>query len=328
MTSATRIPINLIGGSGFIGSRLARRLMCRDRYSVTLLDLHSNVQSESRFIYTDVTSLDSLLSGVDDGAVLVNLAAEHRDDVDILQKYHDVNVQGAINICEVAEAKSVDTIVFLSSVAVYGFAPVGADESCAHNPFNEYGRTKSLAESVFREWQLRLPNQRKLVIVRPTVVFGEGNRGNVYNLIQQVHSGTFLMIGSGDNRKSLAYVENVAAFIEHCLDVRAGVHIFNYVDKPDFDMTTLVSCIHKFLGKSPRVSVRIPFWFGLLVGFFFDALAKISGKRFSISSVRVRKFCANSVYGSSIEKTGFVPPIPLVRALQSTIRRDFGGSNL
>lgn len=73
------------------------------------------------------------------------------------------------------------------------------------------------------------------------MVFGEQNRGNVYNLLRQIASGKFIMIGSGQNRKSMAYVENVAAFIEHALGFGPGVHIYNYIDKPDFDMNTLVA---------------------------------------------------------------------------------------
>ena len=82
------------------------------------------------------------------------------------------------------------------------------------------------------------PKIRSLVIVRPTVVFGEGNRGNVYNLLRQIASRRFLMFGDGRNKKSMAYVENVAAFIEYSLSFKKGVHIYNYIDKPDFDMNS------------------------------------------------------------------------------------------
>ena len=51
-----------------------------------------------------------------------------------------------------------------------------------------------------------------LIIVRPTVIFGEGNRGNVYNLFKQIASNKFLMVGDGNNKKSLAYIGNVVAF--------------------------------------------------------------------------------------------------------------------
>ena len=55
------------------------------------------------------------------------------------------------------------------------------------------------------------------------------------------------MFGDGKNKKSMAYVENVAAFIEFTLSLDPGAHIFNYIDKPDLDMNTLVSRSRKIL---------------------------------------------------------------------------------
>jgi GlcNAc-P-P-Und epimerase len=46
------------------------------------------------------------------------------------------------------------------------------------------------------------PRSRNLIIVRPTVIFGEANHGNVYNLLKQIASGKFIMFGDGKNRKS------------------------------------------------------------------------------------------------------------------------------
>lgn len=51
-------------------------------------------------------------------------------------------------------------------------------------------------------------------ILRPTVIFGERNRGNVYNLLKQISGGKFLMVGKGNNRKSMAYVGNIVAFYQ------------------------------------------------------------------------------------------------------------------
>ena len=129
-------------------------------------------------------------------------------------------------------------LIFTSSVAVCGFAPADTDESGKSNYFNDYGRTKYLAEQVYKAWQAEDLEIRTLVIVRPTVIFGEGNRGNVYYLLQQIALGRFLMFGDGTNRKSMAYVENVIAFIEYSLSFKPGLHIYNYIDKSDFDMNT------------------------------------------------------------------------------------------
>ena len=204
--------VAIVGGAGFVGSRLTARFRKGNIFSNKYdIDLSNHLDKS---IYLDVEDTDSLdqLAGV---STIINLAAVHRDDVRPLSRYDDVNIQGAKNICEAASKHGVHQIIFTSSVAIYGFAPADTDESGEPNYFNDYGRTKYLAEQVYKAWQLEDPESRTLVIVRPTVIFGEGNRGNVYNLLQQIASRRFLMIGDGTNRKSMAYVENVVAFIEY-----------------------------------------------------------------------------------------------------------------
>jgi nucleoside-diphosphate-sugar epimerase len=315
--------VNVIGGSGFIGTRLVRRLRCNKQLSVRISDKAPSLAHPDLVTLGDVRSVDYLRACIASHSVLVNLAAEHRDDVRPLSLYDEVNVGGAINICAVAREKGVKTIIFTSSVAVYGFAPIGTDESGTISPFNDYGRTKFEAEQVFKAWQAEAPSERSLIIIRPTVVFGEQNRGNVYNLLRQIASGSFVMVGSGENRKSIAYVENLAAFIEYAIAFKPGIYVHNFIDKPDFSMNSLVKDVNIILGKSGKTIFRLPFFLGYLIGKIFDFAAAISGKRFAISSIRVRKFCANSVYNMNVDQTGFIAPIPLKEALAQTVRHEF-----
>jgi GlcNAc-P-P-Und epimerase len=315
--------INVIGGSGFIGTRLVQRLLSKELLSVQIIDKAPSKVHPDLVTLCDVRSVEQLRASIDNESVIVNLAAEHRDDVCPVSLYDDVNVGGARHICKVAREKGVQTIVFTSSVALYGFAPIGTDESGNIAPFNDYGRTKYEAEQVFKAWQAEAPSERTLTIIRPTVVFGEQNRGNVYNLLRQIASGKFVMVGSGENRKSLAYVENVAAFIEYSMSFKPGVHVYNFIDKPDFTMNQLVSSVKRILGQNGKIGIRLPYTVGYAIGKGFDFVAAITGKRFSISSIRVKKFCANSVYGTAIHEIGFVSPVPLAQALEQTIRHEF-----
>lgn len=315
--------INVIGGSGFIGSALCRRLDRFQKDSFQIVDKKQSLFFPEKVKIADVRNLSVFEDSIEKGGYIVNLAAEHRDDVSPVSLYQDVNVTGAVNVCNAARSKSINTIVFTSTVAVYGFAPIGTSESGKIAPFNEYGRTKYEAEQVYKAWQAESPAERTLVIVRPTVVFGERNRGNVFNLLKQIASGRFVMVGGGQNRKSMAYVENVAAFLEHALTFKPGVHIYNYIDKPDFTMNTLVSHVNQLLGRSAKIRLRLPFVIGLMIGKLFDVVAKVINKKFPISAIRVKKFCANSVYESAVAETGFVPPIALMEAIERTVRYEF-----
>jgi GlcNAc-P-P-Und epimerase len=313
----------IIGGSGFIGTRLGR-LLTQAGGDFKIVDKAASGTYPARTLIADVREVETLRASIHEGATVINLAAEHRDDVRPLSLYDDVNVGGAKNVCTVAREKQVQTIVFTSSVAVYGFAPINTDETGQIAPFNDYGRTKHEAEQVYKAWQAEAPTLRALVIVRPTVAFGEQNRGNVYNLLRQIASGKFVMVGTGLNRKSMAYVENVAAFLQFATTAfKPGVHIYNYIDKPDNSMNALVGTVNRMLSKPEQIGLRLPFALGFAIGKCFDALATITGKKFAISSIRIKKFCANSVFETSIAKTGFAPPVPLSEALERTVRYEF-----
>ncbi|MDX9801963.1 MAG: NAD-dependent epimerase/dehydratase family protein [Spirochaetia bacterium] len=319
--------ICVVGGSGFIGTRLCRRLSVK-KSEFLVVDKRKGSEFPSLTETADVTDTESLRRAVPEKSVIVNLAAEHHDNVSPVTLYDDVNVGGAENICAVAREKKINHIVFTSSVAVYGFAPPETDESGEINYFNDYGRTKWFAEKVYRKWQAEEPASRTLVIIRPTVVFGENNRGNVYNLLKQISGGKFIMPGNGKNRKSMAYVENVAAFIEHAITFRPGLHLYNYIDKPDLDMNQLVSLVKKVLGRSSgKISLRLPYAAGFAAGLLFDALSFVTGKKFTVSSIRVKKFCAETQFATSAGKSGFKPPFELEDALIKTIRYEFIDNN-
>lgn len=312
----------IIGGSGFIGTRLCKRLQKANK-AFQIIDKKTSNTFPDNTTICDIRNREDLINIKITADVIINLAAEHRDDVRPKSLYDEVNIIGSQHICELAEAKGINNIIFTSSVAVYGFAERGTDENGKINPFNDYGRTKYEAELIYREWQSKDPKNRTLIIVRPTVVFGEQNRGNVYNLLKQIATGKFVMIGNGKNRKSMAYVENIAAFLEYSNSLTYGVHVYNYIDKPDYDMNSLIIRVKKALGKEANVGPRIPYWAGMIAGYCFDFIAKISGKTLPISSIRIQKFCKDSIYRTTIEKTGFKPPIKLDCAIEKTIKYEF-----
>lgn len=317
--------IIVIGGSGFIGTRLCKRFK-RAGAEFGIVDKAMSKTFGEKTTIADVRDYAGLEKACN-GDVIINLAAEHRDDVSPKSLYDEVNIDGARRVCEVAEKKGINTIIFTSSVAVYGFAPLGTNESGDINYFNDYGRTKWEAEKVYRAWQEKDPQNRTLVVVRPTVVFGEQNRGNVYNLLRQIAGGKFVMVGDGTNIKSMAYVENIASFIEYSLGFGPGVHTYNYIDKPDFNMNTLVKGVFKALGKAENIGLRLPYTLGFGIGKLFDLAAAVTGKKFPISSIRVKKFCSNSSFETSVAETGFVPPVSLANGLASTIKYEFVDKN-
>ena len=317
--------IALIGASGFVGTRLIELLQkAGSEYKLSNIDLLPSHFFNDITVIGDVRKqeqMDNLIS--DDTDAVVLLAAQHRDDVTPVSLYYDTNVGGMKVTLQAMEKKGIKRIVFFSSVAVYGLNKVNPNEESPKDPFNHYGKSKWEAEQVLQQWYKTHPDWN-IDIIRPTVIFGERNRGNVYNLLKQISSGKFLMVGKGDNVKSMCYVGNVVAFVKYMLDnVTAGYNVFNYIDKPDVNMNDLVSHVEKVLGKHIP-SIHFPYWMGMMGGYCFDLLAKITGKKLTISSVRVKKFCAVTQFDSTkAMSSGFVPPFTIKEGLARTLEFEF-----
>lgn len=315
--------ITLIGASGFVGTRLMNLLDGSEQYELKNIDLLPSHFFNQYTIIGDVRNQEQMDKELANTDLVVLLAAQHRDDVSPVSLYYDTNVRGMENTLRAMEKNGVKRIVFFSSVAVYGLNKNNPNEEHEKDPFNHYGKSKWQAEQVLQEWH-RTHQDWNVNIVRPTVIFGERNRGNVYNLLKQIAGGRFLMVGNGNNKKSMAYVGNVVAFVKFLIDSKdEGCNVYNYIDKPDFTTNELVALVEKVLGKHIP-NMHFPYWLGMLGGYCFDLAAFITRKKLTISSVRVKKFCATTEFDSSkMLASGFEAPYTLADGLARTLQFEF-----
>ena len=311
--------IQIIGGSGFVGSFLLQEL--KD-FKVSNLDKNTSP------FFNEITTIGNIRKKEDlifskEVTSVVLLAAEHRDDVSPTSLYYDVNVEGTRNVLEAMDKSGLKNLIFTSSVAIYGLNKDNPDENHDQDPFNHYGKSKWEAELLIKEWYENDTTNKSVTILRPTVIFGERNRGNVYNLLKQISSGKFIMIGKGENKKSMAYVGNIVALIKNRLKKNEiGYNVFNYADKPDFSMTELTQLIEKKINiKLPKQ--RIPFWIGMLAGYGFDLISLLLQKNLSVSSVRIKKFCATTKFDASKVHNIFKAPYSLREGLDKTLEHEF-----
>lgn len=317
--------VTFIGGSGFVGTRLIE-LLKEDSTNYSKIKNIDLLQSRFHPEVTEIgdvreqACMDEKLQDTD---CVVLLAAQHRDDVHPTSLYYETNVGGMEKTLKAMEKNGVKRIVFYSSVAVYGLNKKNPNEEHPADPFNHYGKSKWQAEVVLQEWYKTHPDWN-INIIRPTVIFGERNRGNVYNLLKQIASGKFLMVGNGNNKKSMAYVGNIVAFTKFLMENKTtGYNVYNYIDKPDFNMNELVGHVSKVLNKHIPTT-HFPYWLGMLGGYGFDLLAKITGKKLTVSSVRVKKFCATTEFDATkVKETGFKAPYTLGEGLARTLEFEF-----
>src|SRR5690625_5076927 len=143
--------IALIGGSGFVGTKLLSLLQQSADLDLINIDKAPSEGFSELTHIGDVRDKESLRRHLRGTDVVVLLAAEHRDDVTPTSLYYDVNVQGMRHTLEVMEELGIHRLVFTSSVAIYGLDKDNPDESFPADPFNHYGKSKWEAEQVLQD---------------------------------------------------------------------------------------------------------------------------------------------------------------------------------
>lgn len=307
----------ITGGSGFIG-RYFHQALVTSGHQVTILDLAKPTwdASPSRVVVGDVrdpATVRQALAGCD---AILNLAAAHHDFGIARETFFSVNEGGARVLCAAAEETGVRNICFFSTVAVYGAVPEPRHEDSPTQPTSPYGQSKLAAEQVFQAWTAA-GNDRRCVVIRPTVVFGPRNFANMYALIRQIESGLFFRVGSGRNIKSLAYVENLvdAALYLWQRPAERPFEVYNYVDKPDLDTRSLLSAIYEALGRRlPRL--HLPLKLALVAATPFDLMIRVSRRNLPISTARIRKMSIQTRFEAErVLRAGFRPKVPLLEGV-------------
>tara|TARA_B100001939_G_C16852844_1_gene578263 strand:- start:79 stop:1038 length:960 start_codon:yes stop_codon:yes gene_type:complete len=310
----------IIGGSGFVGSFLIESLEKKEtkNYDKNQSLYFKNLTTIGNIL--DINKLRKVMVGVES---VVLLAAEHRDDVSPTKLYYDVNVTGTKNVLDLMDEIGIKKLIFTSTVAVYGLNKLNPNEKSLPDPFNHYGKSKIQAEKLIHSWYNNDPENKSVTIIRPTVIFGERNRGNMYNLMKKIHDNSFVMIGNGKNKKSVAYIRNVVAFIVNRLNnEEKGLNIYNYVDKPDMKMNELILILKKEI-KSKNINIKIPYFLALFIGLVFDGFSFLLKKNFTVSYIRIKKFCASTQYDAKKANDIFKPPFSIQQGLVKTIDYEF-----
>ena len=224
--SINRKVVVIFGGSGFVGNHLIPKLQ-EDGYSVHIADIVPTKNNNVTFHLCDVRNeIDIELNEQPD--LIINLAAVHRTPGHESDDYFVSNVAGATNIVNWATQKNVNDIVFTSSIAVYGPGEDLKDESSPLTPIHAYGKSKLLAENIFLTWQNENSNRRRILICRPAVIFGAGEKGNYSRMARALKLGLFLIPGSRNLVKSSGYVGDLTRSIVFMIKSAKTSETYNF----------------------------------------------------------------------------------------------------
>lgn len=313
--------VAIFGGTGFIGTHTVQRLLHEPNIGqIVVIDKEAPQKNayaaemqrafssgKLRFIEHDVRAPipSSLLPKSD---LIFNFAAIHREPGHQYHEYYETNLQGAMNVCSYADAVHCPHIVFTSSISVYGPSEESRDEASAPMPETPYGNSKLIAEKMHMSWQAAKAG-RKLLILRPGVVFGPEEGGNVTRLIRSLVKGYFAYMGNRETRKAGGYVKelcNVFLFgIDHQNRSGEGITLLNFSMQPTLALHEYVDAIRKVCGirRTPRTISR-----KLLLGLSYpiEGIAGFFGIRQPISPTRVRKlYRSTNIEAKRLQELGY-----------------------
>ena len=279
----------LFGGTGFIGTHLARNFTEKDpNVRVFLCDIRpmkgeqiDNVEYVECDVRKSINDPKLLKLKPD---WIFNLAAVHREPGHKAIEYFETNIPGAENVNEYAEKTGCNKIYFTSSIAVYGPCHSSTNEQKLPQPITPYGGSKYPAELIHIKWQEKQKN-RRLIISRPGVVYGPGDPGNIMRMIKAIDKGYFFFPGSKNIYKSYAYIYGFIESIEFTMAQQEKLILYNYVEHPTETIGQIAEIVKNFLHrKTPIISLskRLLVPVSWLMQAFF-------GKKNPIHPIRVKK---------------------------------------
>ncbi len=206
--------IAITGGTGFIGSRLALRLLDRG-HQVRIIGLANQpVEKDNaarvaaaggEVCLASVTDRPALAAALAGAEIVFHLAAAQHEANMADDHFVEVNVRGTENMLEAAAAAGVRRFVHGSTIGVYGSGAGGVlDEESPTRPDNNYGRTKLQGEAAVADFAGRLST----VIIRISETFGPGDR-RLLKLFRGIHRRMFFVIGPGRNLHHLVYIDDL-----------------------------------------------------------------------------------------------------------------------
>ncbi len=304
------------GASGFIGRTLCRRLS-EQQVAVRALLRHKCEGPWQDAVYADIGSgilPKNLMEGIDSVFHLagkVHALSEASSDE---TEYNSINVNGTRVLLEAAATANVRCFVFFSSVKAMGEGgETMLDENCDIPPETPYGRSKRKAEElVLGKGYVPHPS-----VLRLSMVYGPGSKGNLVRMIEAVVKRRFPPLPQMYNRRSMVHVDDVVqAAILAAENPEASGQTYIVTDGQTYSTRQIYEWISESLDRSVS-SWGIPLIMFKMVARAGTLLGSIRGRRVGFDTYALQKLIGSAWYSSKkIERElGFLPKWSLRKSL-------------
>lgn len=239
--------IVITGATGFVGSNLSKYFSSNGFVVSDLLDLR-NVSCRD-----DISA--RLLNQTNSISSIIHLAGKAHDFKSTTnpQVYYHVNTELTKKVYDVFLVSKARVFVTLSSVKAVADAVQGElTEDHIPNPITHYGKSKLLAEEYILS--KKLPEGKRVFILRPCMIHGPGNKGNLNLLYNLVSKGWPWPLGAFNNKRSFCSIDNLLFIIRELIereDIPSG--IYNIADNEPISTNSLISLMARSMNKNDKI---------------------------------------------------------------------------
>ena len=284
------IQIAISGSSGFVGQNLCNYL--KSNFQLQEISRLQLQQIESHYL----VNFDTVL----------HLAGKAHDlkKVTSSDEYYKVNTELTKEIFNAFLASKAKVFITLSSVKAIADNVEGElSEEATPNPITHYGKSKLLAEQYILSQPI--PDGKRVYILRPCMIHGPGNKGNLNLLYSLVSKGLPWPLGLFENSRSYLSIENLCFIINELIereDIPSGV--YNVADDVPLSTHEVIKMISESKGKKP--------WILNLSKNLIKLLARIGDLlKLPLNSERLQKLTESYIVSNSKIKKALGKQLPV-----------------
>lgn len=256
--------ILITGIHGFVGSNLVVAL--KEHHILYGLDIVAPEKEGvvKTFAWEDIESASFPIQRLPQFDAIIHLAGKAHDtkNQSVAQAYFDINTGLTRKIFDFFLESTARKFIFFSSVKAAADSVVGGvlREDVIPTPIGPYGESKIAAENYIldklknKNEKLKLHDDRKQVyILRPCMIHGPGNKGNLNLLYNVVKKGIPWPLGDFENKRSFTSIDNLCYVVEGLLTKNVASGIYHMGDDEALSTNELIALMCEAMGKAPHI---------------------------------------------------------------------------
>lgn len=240
------------GAYGFVGSNLSKYLGAKKENNLFALDIQKKelTSYNEQFLWQDLPQMD--FNRID---TIIHLAGKAHDtkNTSKAEEYFEINVGLTKLIFDKFLKSKAKIFIYFSSVKAVTDSVKNnmLTEDDIPNPQTPYGKSKLEAEKYILSQEL--PEGKKIYILRPAMIHGPGNKGNLNLLYKLVSKGIPYPLGAFTNQRSFTSINNLNFIIEQLIQRNIQSGIYQIADSEPLSTNQLIELIALSIGKNPKI---------------------------------------------------------------------------